>query len=257
LCIYPNIVLKLNNISKRFNKDQALYPFSYEACAGQTSVFIGPSGCGKSTLLRLIAGLLKSDTGEILIDGLALSEETLYQFRQRMGYVIQEGGLFPHLRAKANVTIMAEFLCWDKNRIDARVDDLSNLVQLPTELLSRYPGELSGGQRQRVSLMRALMLDPELLLLDEPLGALDPMIRFDLQQDLKEIFSQLGKTVLLISHDISEAAFFSDTLILLREGKIVQQGTIEDLVQHPAEAFVEQFIRAQRYSFTAIDGAGP
>lgn len=248
-------MLRLNNISKRFNKEQALHPFSYEAIAGQTSVFIGPSGCGKSTLLRLITGLLESDTGEILIDDLVLSRATLYQLRKRMGYVIQEGGLFPHLTAKANVSIMADYWHWDKDRIEARVNDLSSLVQLPVELLWRYPNELSGGQRQRVSLMRALMLDPELLLMDEPLGALDPMIRFDLQQELKEIFQQLGKTVLMVTHDIGEAAYFGDTLILLREGKIIQQGTIGDLVQRPAEEFVEQFIRAQRHSFTTIDGA--
>lgn len=247
-------MLKLNNISKRFNEDQALHPFSYEASAGQTSVFIGPSGCGKSTLLRLITGLLESDTGEILMDDVVLSRATLYQLRKRMGYVIQEGGLFPHLTAKANVSIMANYWRWDKDRIEARVNDLSTLMQLPAGLLMRYPGELSGGQRQRVSLMRALMLDPELLLMDEPLGALDPMIRFDLQQELKDIFRQLGKTVLMVTHDIGEAAFFGGTLILLRAGKIVQQGTIQDLVQRPAEVFVEQFIRAQRHSLTTIGG---
>ena len=246
-------MLKLNNISKRFNKDQALQPFSYEANAGQTSVFIGPSGCGKSTLLRLITGLLASDSGKIIFDDITLSQQTLYKLRQRMGYVIQEGGLFPHLTALANVSVMANYLNWDKDRIDARIDELSGLMQFPAELLLRYPGELSGGQRQRVSLMRALMLDPELLLLDEPLGALDPMIRFDLQQELKEIFNQLGKTVLLVTHDIDEAAFFGDILILMRDGGIIQQGKIEDLVQHPAESFVEQFIRAQRPCPALVD----
>jgi osmoprotectant transport system ATP-binding protein len=248
-------VLKLNNISKRFNKDQALKPFSYAAKAGQTSVFIGPSGCGKSTLLRLITGLLESDSGEIIIDDLVLSADTLYQLRQAMGYVIQEGGLFPHLTAKANVTIMANYLCWDADRIAERLDNLRGLMQLPAELLSRYPAELSGGQRQRISLMRALMLDPELLLLDEPLGALDPMIRFDLQQELKEIFAKLGKTVLLVTHDIGEAAFFGDILILMREGEIIQHGSITDLVQRPQQVFVEQFIRAQRpgFDFSAGD----
>jgi osmoprotectant transport system ATP-binding protein len=247
-------VLKLNNISKRFNKDPALQLFSYEARTGQTSVFIGPSGCGKSTLLRLITGLLEPDSGEIIVDDLILSRDTLYQLRRRMGYVIQEGGLFPHLTAKANVTIMAGYLGWEEDRIETRLDNLSELMQFPVGLFLRYPGELSGGQRQRVSLMRALMLDPELLLMDEPLAALDPMIRFDLQQELKEIFKQLGKTVLLVTHDIGEAAFFGDNLILMRDGKIVQQGTIEDLVQRPQENFVEQFIRAQRHSFERIDG---
>jgi osmoprotectant transport system ATP-binding protein len=249
-------VLKLNNISKRFNKEQALYPFSYDAFSAQTSVFIGPSGCGKSTLLRLITGLLSSDTGDIIFDDLALSSETLPQLRKRMGYVIQEGGLFPHMTAKSNVSIMADHLRWANDKKESRLNELSTLVQLPTELLSRYPGELSGGQCQRVSLMRALMLDPDFLLLDEPLGALDPMIRFDLQQELKEIFKQLGKTVLMVTHDIGEAAYFGDNLILLREGKIVQQGTIVDFISSPAEEFVEQFIRAQRHSFTENDGAG-
>ncbi len=248
-------MLKLNNISKRFNKDQALQPFSYQANAGQTSVFIGPSGCGKSTLLRIITGLIESDSGEVIFDNLSLSQSTLYQLRKRMGYVIQEGGLFPHLTAKENVIIMADYLGWDDKRIKTRVDQLSDLMRLPSKLLGRYPGELSGGQRQRVSLMRALMLDPELLLLDEPLGALDPMIRFDLQQELKEIFRQIGKTVLLVTHDIGEAAFFGDVIVLMRDGVIVQQGTIKDLVEHPTELFVEQFIRAQRNSISSIDGS--
>jgi osmoprotectant transport system ATP-binding protein len=247
-------VLKLNNISKRFNKDQALMPFTYEAIKGQTSVVIGPSGCGKSTLLRLITGLLESDSGEIVFDNITLTPQTLYQLRQRMGYVIQEGGLFPHLTAKANVAIMAKYLDWDKNRVESRIESLCGLMQFPIELLLRYPVELSGGQRQRVSLMRALMLDPELLLLDEPLGALDPMIRFDLQQELKDIFAQLGKTVMLVTHDIGEAAFFGDVLILMREGKIVQQGSIEDLVEKPQEIFVEQFVRAQRHNSSLIKG---
>ena len=227
---------------------------SFSLAAGELVCLSGPSGCGKSTLLRLVTGLLGSDTGEICIDGFVLTQQTLYQLRQRMGYVIQEGGLFPHLSAKANVSIMADFLRWDSDRVEARIKELSALVQLPDELLRRYPAELSGGQRQRVSLMRALMLDPELLLMDEPLGALDPMIRFDLQQELKEIFRQLGKTVLLVTHDIAEAAFFGDNLILLREGKVVQQGSITDLIKRPAEEFVEQFIRAQRHSIAAICG---
>ncbi len=250
-------MLKLNNISKRFNKEQALHPFSYETGSGKTSVVIGPSGCGKSTLLRLITGLLQTDTGEILFDDITLSEKTLPELRKRMGYVIQEGGLFPHLTAKSNVAIMANYLRWEEDRIESRFAELLSLVQLPKVLLDRYPGELSGGQRQRVSLMRALMLDPELLLMDEPLAALDPMIRFDLQNELKEIFGLLGKSVLLVTHDIGEAAFFGDELILLREGKIVQQGSISDLIQNPADDFVERFIRAQRHSFAEIHGAKP
>ncbi len=141
---------------------------------------------------------------------------------------------------------MARFLRRDPDWIHSRIAELAQLVHLPGELMKRFPDELSGGQRQRVSLMRALMLDPELLLLDEPLGALDPMIRYELQQELKNIFSRLGKTVVMVTHDIGEAAFFGHTLVLMRDGRIVQTGTFKDLIRNPAEPFVEQFISAQR-----------
>ncbi|NKB38784.1 MAG: ATP-binding cassette domain-containing protein [Gammaproteobacteria bacterium] len=242
-------MLKLNNISKRYGKEQGLYPFSGSVEQGQTTVVIGPSGCGKSTLLRLVTGLLQPDSGEILIDGELLSTLTLPALRLRLGYVIQEGGLFPHMTAKANISIMAKFLNWEEPRIDARIGELLDLVQLSDDYLSRYPAELSGGQRQRISLMRALMLDPDLLLMDEPLGALDPMIRFDLQNDLKKIFARLNKSVLMVTHDIGEAAFFGDELILLKQGKVVQRGTISDLTHKPADEFVTCFINAQRHKF--------
>ncbi len=242
-------MLKLNNISKRYDKEQGLYPFSGSVEQGQTTVVIGPSGCGKSTLLRLVTGLLQADSGEIIIDGELLSAHTLPALRLRLGYVIQEGGLFPHMSAKANVSIMANFLKWDDKRIDARISELLELVQLPADFLTRYPAELSGGQRQRISLMRALMLDPDLLLMDEPLGALDPMIRFDLQNDLKKIFARLNKSVLMVTHDIGEAAFFGDELILLKQGRVVQRGSISDLTHKPADEFVTRFINAQRHNF--------
>ena len=214
--------------------------------AGETLVLIGPSGCGKSTLLRLIAGLIQPDSGTITLEGTVLTPENILQVRQRMGYVIQEGGLFPHLTVRDNVTVMARYLRRDPDWIDARLTELSQLVQLPLELMVRFPAELSGGQRQRVSLMRALMLDPDLLLLDEPLGSLDPMIRYQLQQELKAIFARLGKTVVMVTHDIAEAVFFGQTLVLMREGCIVQTGSFKELAQSPAESFVENFISAQR-----------
>ena len=158
----------------------------------------------------------------------------------------RDGGLFPHLTARANVTLMARHLKLDKSAIDERVEELAALVRLEPALLNRFPGELSGGQRQRVSLMRALALDPEVLLLDEPLGALDPMIRFDLQGDLLDIFRRLAKTVVLVTHDLSEAAFFADTIVLMRNGGIVQQGTAGDVLDHPADDFVKKFVTAQR-----------
>ena len=208
-------------------------------------MLIGPSGCGKSTLLRLIIGLVKSDAGTITFNDTEITSENILQIRQRIGYVIQEGGLFPHLTIRENVIIMARHLRCDPVWINSRVSELARLVRLPQEFMNRFPAELSGGQRQRVSLMRALMLDPELLLLDEPLGALDPMIRYELQQELKRIFNQLGKTVVMVTHDIAEAAHFSDSLVLIREGRVVQSGAFKELAHRPAEPFVEQFITAQ------------
>ena len=167
--------------------------------------------------------------------------------------VIQEGGLFPHLDARQNVSLLARYLGWSAARIDERIEQLHTLFKLPADLLDRYPNELSGGQRQRVSMMRALMLNPDLLLLDEPLAALDPMIRFDLQQELRDIFNEMDKTVLLVTHDMGEAGFFADTIVLLSGGGIVQAGSMSDLLKRPAQPFVEQFIRAQRQSWWDID----
>jgi len=239
-------MLVISQISKRYGDSPALTSTDLQVSTGETLVLIGPSGCGKSTLLRLIAGLIQPDSGSITFEGTQLSSENIFQIRQRMGYVIQEGGLFPHLSVCDNVTVMARYLRRDARWIDSRLNELAQLVQLPNEILKRFPAELSGGQRQRVSLMRALMLEPDLLLLDEPLGALDPMIRYELQQELKAIFSQLGKTVIMVTHDIAEAAFFGQTLVLMRDGHIVQAGPFKELAKTPAEPFVEQFISAQR-----------
>lgn len=247
-------MLHLSQVSKRYADSLALAPTDLQVPGGETLVLIGPSGCGKSTLLRLIAGLIQPDSGTIRLEGNVLSVDNILAIRQRMGYVIQEGGLFPHLTVRDNVTVMARYLRRDTSWIDARLSELAQLVRLPEELMTRFPTELSGGQRQRVSLMRALMLDPDLLLLDEPLGALDPMIRYELQQELKTIFTQLGKTVVMVTHDIAEAAFFGQTLVLMREGCIVQNGPFAELAQNPAEPYVEQFINAQRKPMEQLTG---
>jgi osmoprotectant transport system ATP-binding protein len=239
-------MLILSSVSKRYNDTIALAPTDLQIPTGKTTVLIGPSGCGKSTLLRLIVGLIQPNTGNITLGGTKLEPTNLLDMRQHMGYVIQEGGLFPHLTLSDNVTVMARHLRRDADWIARRLSDLAQLVRLPLELMSRFPAEISGGQRQRVSLMRALMLDPELLLLDEPLGSLDPMIRYELQQELKSIFSKLGKTVVMVTHDIAEAAFFGHTLVLMHEGRIVQTGPFKALARTPAESFVTQFINAQR-----------
>lgn len=239
-------MLTLDNVSKRFGRTQALHEVSLRIEPARTTVLIGPSGCGKSTLLRLMIGLLRPDTGTVRFDGTSLHAADLQAVRHRMGYVIQEGGLFPHLTARANVGLLPRHLGWPAERFDARLRELAELVHLPVERLDAYPAQLSGGQRQRVGLMRALVLDPDVLLLDEPLGALDPMIRSDLQHDLRTIFRRLEKTVVLVTHDMGEAAFLANTIVLLREGVIVQEGPLHALTETPAAPFVTRFIRAQR-----------
>ncbi len=212
-----------------------------------TLALIGPSGCGKSTLLRLIIGLVVPDRGRIVVGGVPMQPETRRQLRLRIGYVIQEGGLFPHLTARANIALVARDLGWAEARIAARIEELMELTQLPGELLARYPGEMSGGQRQRVALVRALMLDPEVLLMDEPLAALDPMIRSDLQRELRRVFERLRKTVLFVTHDMGEAAYVGDEIGVMRAGRLLQRGSLSDLMQRPADVFVTEFIRAQRF----------
>ncbi|MFO7982529.1 MAG: ATP-binding cassette domain-containing protein [Desulfuromonadales bacterium] len=239
-------MLTLIDISKSYGTTQALQPTDLDIAAGRTTVLIGPSGCGKSTLLRLMIGLIRPDAGRILFDGTELTRENVRDMRQRMGYVIQDGGLFPHLTSRENVELMARYLGWDENRRKERLQEMVELTQLWPEVLDRYPVELSGGQQQRVSLMRALMLDPDVLLLDEPLGALDPVIRYEMQQELREIFRRLEKTVVMVTHDMGEAGFFGDTIVLLRDGAILQKGSLEDLLQRPADPFIRTFIQAQR-----------
>ncbi len=238
-------MLEFSDVSKHYDQTHALRSINLSVDAGETVVLIGPSGCGKSTVLRLITGLIRADAGHIRFEGRILAPDNLSEARQRMGYVIQEGGLFPHLSVGENVCLMARHLQRDPAWIASRLNELAALVRLPIGLMGRFPPELSGGQRQRVSLMRALMLDPDLLLLDEPLGALDPMIRYELQQELKAIFDELGKTVVMVTHDIAEAAHFGQRLVLMRAGRVVQTGSIRELARSPAEPFVEAFLRAQ------------
>ncbi len=238
--------ISLKNISKSFNSSLALKEFSFNFTKGKTTVLIGPSGCGKSTLLRLVVGLTKQDSGTITVDNELLSNSNLSSIRRKIGYVIQEGGLFPHLTAEDNITLMAKYIRTEPGLIKSGISDLTSLTKFPKDKLSSYPAELSGGQKQRVSLMRALMLDPEFLLFDEPLGALDPLIRYDLQNDLKEIFKTLNKTVILVTHDLNEAVFFGDKILLMKEGSLIQQGTITDFINSPSEPFVTKFIKSQR-----------
>jgi osmoprotectant transport system ATP-binding protein len=239
-------LVKLVEVRKNFGETAALAPTTLQFERGKTTALIGPSGCGKSTLLRMIIALIEPDGGSIQFDGAAIGRETIVSLRRRIGYVIQEGGLFPHLTARSNVLLMPRHLGKPDAEMDDRLRDLCTLTRFPSSALDRYPLELSGGQRQRVSLMRALVLSPELLLLDEPLGALDPLVRAALQKDLKEIFTRLQQTAALVTHDLAEAAYLGDTIVLMNEGRIVQQGSIDDLREQPANDFVREFINAQR-----------
>jgi len=236
----------LEHVSKRFGESQALSEVSLTVAPGETTVLIGPSGCGKSTLFRLMLGLVEPTSGSVRFEGQEVDRASALALRRRMGYVIQGGGLFPHLTARENVTLLARHLGLAAERIDARIDELADLARIPNDLWDRYPIQISGGQQQRIALLRALMMDPDVLLLDEPLGALDPIVRAELQDELKAIFDTLGKTVVLVTHDMGEAAFFGGTIVLLKEGRIVQSGTFDELDSTPADPFVTKFIGAQR-----------
>jgi osmoprotectant transport system ATP-binding protein len=238
--------IRLQGVTRTYDGQAALGPIDLDIPARSTIALVGPSGCGKSTLLRLVVGLIAPDRGTIEVGGTAVTPASRDALRLGMGYVIQEGALFPHLTAADNVGLLARDQRWDEGRTLRRIVELARLAHLPAELLGRYPAQLSGGQRQRVALMRALVLDPAILLFDEPLGALDPMIRASLQDELAQLFETLEKTVLFVTHDLAEAAFLADEIVLLRAGRIVQRGTAGALVEQPAEPFVTEFVRAQR-----------
>ena len=239
-------MLTLRGAGRRYGETIALHPTDLAIATGKTTVLVGPSGCGKSTVLRLMAGLVVPTAGSVLFDRQTVSPATVPRMRRKLGYVVQEGGLFPHMTAECNVTLVAQHLRWDPDPIKARLEELLQLVGLTAEHLSRYPSRLSGGQRQRVSLMRALFLNPDVLLLDEPLGALDPMIRYDLQEELRTIFRTLQKTVILVTHDMAEAAFLADSIVLMKSGRVVQHDTMDGMLTQPANSFVTAFLRAQR-----------
>lgn len=234
-------MIHLRGVTKRYGDRIALHPTDLVVDEGGVTALIGPSGCGKSTLIRTVLGLIEPDGGSVGVGGEAVTRATAEGVRRKVGYVIQDGGLFPHLTARENVTLMARYL-----GVEAPVDELAELTRLPKDALERYPVELSGGQRQRVGLMRALALRPKVLLLDEPLGALDPLVRAGLQEDLKRVFSEGGLTVLFVTHDMGEAAYLADRIVLMRDGRIVQQGALDDFRERPTDPFVTEFMNAQR-----------
>lgn len=245
-------MIRAKNIFKRFDKP-VLRNVTLEVTSGETLSLIGPSGCGKSTLLRIIMGLIPADDGSVELNGKHLHHKNVLTLRRKMGYVIQNGGLFPHMSARENLTVLTRYLGWSKKREQDRVDELLDLTSISGSILNRKPEQLSGGQAQRISLMRALMLDPPILLMDEPLGSIDPLVRYELQNDLRSIFRKLDKTVLLVTHDLGEAAFLGNRIALMQSGEIVQQGSLEELVRNPRNEFVKRFVQAQRSPLEGID----
>jgi osmoprotectant transport system ATP-binding protein len=237
--------IALRDVTKTFGPRVAVDHVSLAVEAGTTHVLLGSSGSGKSTILRLVLGLLSADSGHITVDGVPITETVRREMAPRIGYVVQEGALYPHLTVARNVTLPARARRWSRERVAERLALLADLVSLDLGLLHLYPSELSGGQRQRVGLMRALMLDPPVLLLDEPLAALDPITRAELQAQLAGVFAELRKTVVLVTHDIREAFLLGSTITLFNAGRVVQHGTFEALARHPAEPFVAEFLRAQ------------
>jgi osmoprotectant transport system ATP-binding protein len=246
-------MLTLLNVYKTFEGRAVLSDVNLTVPQGATHALIGSSGSGKTTLLRITLGLIPFDKGYVKINDQALLSFSPVEWADRIGYVPQDGGLFPHITGYQNVSLIARLRGWNKARINDRVEELRRLVGLSEEILSEFPHEMSGGQKQRVAIMRAAMMDPEVMLLDEPMAALDPLIRRSLQQELKSIFQRLGKTVLLVTHDLGEAVFLAEQITLLHEGRILQSGTYLELFKQPVDPYVTSFINAQR---TLPDAAG-
>ena len=239
-------MIELSQVCKQYQARAVLQHVTLTLPASQTHVLLGASGCGKTTLLRLIAGTTAPDSGTVVIDGTPVVVADPCPLAAQVGYMTQEGGLFPHLTAEQNVTLMARVRNMPKLEQQRRLDELSTLVELSGEHLSRYPSQLSGGQRQRVALIRALFQRPKYLLLDEPMAALDPIMRRELQTTLKQIFGGLRTTVILVTHDVGEAAFFGDTITMLHQGMVLQHGSFSDLVRRPLHPHVSAFLQAQR-----------
>ncbi len=248
-------MIRIEGVAKRYGDARALGPVSLEVPARTTLALVGASGCGKSTLLRAVVGLVLPDEGRIEIGGVAMTPASAPGLRLRMGYVIQDGGLFPHLRARDNAAIVARHLGWRRERIEARLKELSALVRLSSEVLDRHPAQLSGGERQRVSLMRALFLDPDVILLDEPLGALDALVRAELQQELRGLFRALAKTAIFVTHDLDEAAVLADEVAVMNGGLVLGRGKLEELARDATDPFVRKLLALRRVERQAGDAS--
>lgn len=238
-----------DNVCKQFQKDSApvVDHVSAEIEEGEFITILGSSGCGKTTLLKLTNRLYDPTEGRVLIHGRDLSGEDPVQLRRGMGYVIQQVGLFPHMTIRDNIVAIPKLMKWDRKRLDTRADELISLVGLePGEYRDRFPHQLSGGQQQRIGLARALATDPDIMLLDEPFGAIDAITRLNLQNELLRIHSGLGKTFLFVTHDINEAFKLGDRVMIMNQGRLLQFDEPREIARHPADPFVETLISSAR-----------
>jgi osmoprotectant transport system ATP-binding protein len=243
-------MIVVRHITRSFGAHTAVDDISFSVGKGETVAFLGTSGSGKTTLLKMINRLIEPDAGEILIDGRRIVEQRPEQLRRGIGYVFQNNGLFPHYTIEENIAIVPRLLGWDAGRIARRVTALMEKLRLPpAEYRSAWPHELSGGQQQRVGIARALAADPPILLMDEPFGALDPITRSSVKKDFKELDELRSKTIVLVTHDVLEAFELADRIFLMDAGRIIQEGTADDLIHRPASQYVRDFFEGQRFLF--------
>lgn len=242
-------MIRLDHVSKQYPgaSTPAVGDLTLDVARGEFVTLVGPSGCGKTTTLKMINRIIEPTGGSIRIDGVDALSMPAHQLRRSIGYVIQQIGLFPHYTIAQNIATVPRLLGWDELRILARTDELIDLVGLEAEMLPRYPGELSGGQQQRVGVARALAADPPVLLMDEPFGAVDPIVRGNLQAEFLELQRELGKTVVFVTHDIDEAILLGTRIAILNVGGVLEQyDTPEVILRNPANQFVEDFLGGER-----------
>lgn len=237
-----NSILEFKNVEKSYNKKTVLHNFNLKMNQGDFLCVVGTSGSGKTTVMKMVNGLIKPDRGEVLIWGEPIGKKDMISLRRKIGYAIQGNGLFPHMSVKDNIAYVPNLEKRSKTDIEGIVNEMLGLVGLPPDIKHRYPDELSGGQQQRVGIARAYANTPDILLMDEPFGAVDSITRYQLQQDLKSIHKKTGCTVMFITHDIHEAFQLSTHILVLDQGKIEQYGTKEEIRKYPASPFVKKLI---------------
>lgn len=240
-------MIRLENVSKHYKNIKAVDDISFEVKEGETVVLLGTSGCGKTTTLRMINRLAEATSGTITINGLNIKEQPAEPLRRGIGYVLQHHGLFPHYTVAENIAIVPNLLKWPKEQIQKRISELLEKLQLAEKTSNLYPSELSGGQQQRVGLARALACNPPVLLMDEPLGALDPVTRAGIRKEFTTLDELKKKTILMVTHDVQEAFELGDRICLMDKGRIVQIGSATELLFHPANNFVSSFLKEQRF----------